>query len=359
MNARLQVEHPVTEMVTGLDLVELQIRVAMGEELPLEQSDVSSDGHAIEVRVYAEAPEEGFLPQAGRIEHVRWPNDARVDSGIEEGTEVPAHYDPLLAKLVVHGHDRAAALTELYAALAQTQFLGVRTNLNFLGDVSHDEKVVNGTITTDWLEDAYGRWQPRSEPSAEEMAVAMAAAAETEHVLADGDAREPWSRLGSWRPGGGGLTRIVMRPRDGERAVAVEGSGPFLVEGRWRVRRGRGCHEWFVDEAPAAAARGVDRWFLWVAGAAHEVPVGLGPRRLSDAGPARLDSPLPGQVIAVRVEADERVAEGEELVVVEAMKMEHSIKAPAAGTVRAVLCAPGDQVGRGQALVDFEPDATA
>ena len=132
MNARLQVEHPVTEMVTGLDLVELQLRVAMGEALPLTQADVTPSGHAIEVRLYAEDPDAGFLPQSGRLLHLRWPDEARVDSGVDEGAEVTTHYDPMLAKVIVHADDRPAALDCLADALAETEVLGLRTNLPFL-----------------------------------------------------------------------------------------------------------------------------------------------------------------------------------------------------------------------------------
>ena len=141
MNARLQVEHPVTEMVTGLDLVELQLRVAMGEALPLTQADITPSGHAIEVRLYAEDPDAGFLPQSGRLLHLRWPDEARVDSGVDEGAEVTTHYDPMLAKVIVHADDRPAALDCLSAALAETEVLGLRTNLPFLRMLADDETV--------------------------------------------------------------------------------------------------------------------------------------------------------------------------------------------------------------------------
>jgi acetyl/propionyl-CoA carboxylase alpha subunit len=358
MNARLQVEHPVTEMVTGLDLVELQLRVALGEPLPIAQDDVQSDGHSIEVRAYAEDPEHDFLPQAGRVEHVRWPENSRVDTGIEEGTEVSPHYDPLLAKVIVHAGDRSAALAALEDAVRDTEVLGVRTNLTFLSDVIRDPVVGGAKVSTDWLEEAYADWRPARD---DELACAIAAVAETEHVLSAARSNDPWTTFGPWRSGRAGSTRIVLRSSDDERAVAVDGRGPYTVD-RWTIERAEGCHAWRVtapDALHAAAARGDDRWFVWARGAAYEIGIGIAPRRLQGAGPARLDSPLPGQVVAVRVHADQEVAEGDELVVVEAMKMEHAIRAPAAGVVRAVLCAEGDQVERGQALVDFEPDAAS
>jgi acetyl/propionyl-CoA carboxylase alpha subunit len=351
MNARLQVEHPVTEAVTGLDLVELQLRIAMNERLPMAQDDVHANGHAIEVRVYAEAPEDGFLPQAGRIEHMRWPDGVRTDAGVEEGSDVPPYYDPLLAKIVVHGADRPAALDELHRSLGRAQVLGVRTNLTFLAAVARDPVVVGARVATDWLDHAVIPTAPSNE-----VAAALAAAAQTELLLATRASSDPWSGLGPWRPGGTGATRVVLRPGGQERVFVVEGTGPFVVDGV-RAGRGRRCHEWWTTgDEDAAAVRRHDTWFVWVGGAAHEIPVGVAPRRLAGAGPAHLDSPLPGQVIAIHVSPGQRVAEGDELVVVEAMKMEHAIRSPADGTVRAVLCATGDQVGRGQALVDFEAE---
>ena len=356
MNARLQVEHPVTEIVTGLDLVELQFRVAMGERLPLSQDEVRADGHAIEVRVYAEDADAGFLPQTGRVEHVRWPPDTRVDAGIEEGTEISPHYDPLLAKLIVSGPTRANTLDVLHQALSSTELLGVRTNLTFLNLVSREPAVVHGEVTTDWLDGTSPQRWTRTDPSGAELAVAIAAAAEADRVLDERIERDPWSGLGPWRAGGRGRIRVVVRPSGVERTIAVEGDGPYDVEQRWSVERGRRCHEWVIDGRPAAAARGEGAWFVWLGWAAYDVPVGVGPRSLVGAGPARLDSPLPGRVVAVRVAAGQRVSQGAELVVVEAMKMEHAIRSPTDGTVRAVLCAEGDQVDRGQSLVDLEPD---
>src|SRR5439155_10329924 len=224
MNARLQVEHPVTEMVTGLDLVELQLRVAMGEALPLTQEDVTPTGHAVEVRLYAEDPDAGFLPQSGRLLHLRWPDEARVDSGVDEGAEVTTHYDPMLAKVIVHADDRPAALACLAEALAETEVLGLRTNLPFLRMLAADPTVAAGKVTTTWLESAYAGWtsgvddRPIPEP-----AIALAGAAEAARLLADaaalteaavpGAARgagraartadrsalDPWSTAGPWR----------------------------------------------------------------------------------------------------------------------------------------------------------------
>jgi acetyl-CoA/propionyl-CoA carboxylase biotin carboxyl carrier protein len=340
MNARLQVEHPVTELVTGLDLVELQLRVAQGE--PLAVREVAHAGHAIEVRVYAEDPEEDFLPQAGRAVHVRWPEGVRVDSGIEEGTDVPPQYDPLLAKIVAHGADRASALAALEHALEETEVLGVRNNVAFLLDVVRDPVVAGGKVTTDWLEDAYADWRPERD---ERAALAVAAAAEVSRAPRSSD---PWTSFGSWRAGGFRSARVVLRSGDREHVV-----DPY-VDGEVAVERADRHHGWVVGGVDAAAARDGDTWCVAVRGVTYEFAVGIGPRRPEGAA-SHLDSPLPGQVVAVRAADGQHVEAGDELVVVEAMKMEHAIRAPAKGVVTSVLCRQGDQVARGQPLVDFEP----
>jgi acetyl/propionyl-CoA carboxylase alpha subunit len=359
MNARLQVEHPVTEAVTGLDLVELQLRVAMSETLPLAQDEISSSGHAVEVRVYAEDPHEGaFLPQAGSIEHVRWPEAARVDAGIEEGTTVTTNYDPLLAKIVVHASDREAALQSLSNALDETEILGPRTNLSFLRDVVDDQVVRRGDATTDWLEGAYGSWRrPVLKADVAEPVIALAAAAEVARAQTR-PSRDPWQTIGPWRGMQRVETFVVLRHGGQELAVRVAsrpapGSGRYEV-GKAEIQRTGDCHGWTVGDERLAAARTEDAWLIWHSDQ-FEIGVGPAPRKPT-AAQNRLESPLPGQVIAVHVEPGQRVAEGDEIVVVEAMKMEHAIKAPTAGTIRAVLCTSGDQVERGQALVDFAPD---
>src|SRR5919198_4077745 len=212
MNARLQVEHPITEMVTGLDLVELQLRVAMGEPLPLTQDDVTPTGHAIEVRLYAEDPDSGFLPQSGRILHLRWPDEARVDSGVDEGAEVTTHYDPMLAKVIVHGDDRTGALEELADALAQTEVLGLRTNLPFLRTLAADETVRAGQVTTTWLESAYAGWTSGVDDRAvPEPAVALAGAAEAARILSERGGVDPWSAARPWRHMEAGPTHVVVQ----------------------------------------------------------------------------------------------------------------------------------------------------
>ncbi|MDQ1516811.1 MAG: acetyl-CoA/propionyl-CoA carboxylase, biotin carboxylase, biotin carboxyl carrier protein [Actinomycetota bacterium] len=399
MNARLQVEHPVTEMVTGLDLVELQLRVAMGEALPLTQEDVTPTGHAIEVRLYAEDPDAGFLPQSGRLLHLRWPDEARVDSGVDEGAEVTTHYDPMLAKVIVHADDRPAALQCLSAALAETEVLGLRTNLPFLRTLATDETVAAGKVTTTWLESAYAGWTSGVDDNpVPEPAIALAGAAEAARILAgtagpapesgtgavpprDRSALDPWSTAGPWRHLEPGPTHVIVQaPTEGtspvsagERLVDVRGRGPFRVGDAVLVQAdaahepdGTGClrsgHGWAVFTGPeaaegtrAAAVATPGLVHVFWAGQPYELPLGIRPRLVdAEGGPAQLGAPMPGTVIAVKVATGDAVERGQTLVVVEAMKMELEVKAPADGTVSAVLCAAGEAVKKGQPLVALE-----
>jgi acetyl/propionyl-CoA carboxylase alpha subunit len=381
MNARLQVEHPVTEMVTGLDLVELQLRVAMGEALPLTQGDITPSGHAIEVRLYAEDPDAGFLPQSGRVLHLRWPDEARVDSGVDEGAEVTTHYDPMLAKVIVHADDRPAALEELADALAQIEVLGLRTNLPFLRTLAVDDTVRAGQVTTTWLESAYAGWTSGVDDAAvPEPAVALAGAAEAARTLSGRGGTDPWSAAGPWRHLEPGPTHVVVQvpgsedeageaapdsPRfGGERVVDVRGTGPFRV-GDHEIVRADAAHEpdgdshgWAVDGIRAAAVPAPGVVHVYWQGQPYELALGIKPRLVdAEGGAAQLGAPMPGTVIAVRVSAGDAVERGQTLVVVEAMKMELEVKAAADGIVSTVLCSAGDAVTKGQPLVTLEGSA--
>ena len=374
MNARLQVEHPVTEMVTGLDLVELQLRVAMGEALPLTQADVTPSGHAIEVRLYAEDPDAGFLPQSGRLLHLRWPDEARVDSGVDEGAEVTTHYDPMLAKVIVHADDRPAALDCLTAALAETEVLGLRTNLPFLRVLAQDETVRAGQVTTTWLESAYAGWTSGvDDAGVPEPAVALAGAAEAARVLAGArrSGPDPWAAAGPWRHLEPGPTHVVVQagaesaeasPESrGEQLVDVRGTGPFRVGDHTLVQADPehepddDTHGWSVDGRRAAAVATPGLVHVYWDGQPYELALGITPRLVdAEGGPAQLGAPMPGTVIAVKVTTGETVERGQALVVVEAMKMELEVKAPSDGVVSAVLCHIGESVKKGQPLVALE-----
>jgi acetyl/propionyl-CoA carboxylase alpha subunit len=365
-------------MVTGLDLVELQLRVAMGEALPLTQDDVAPSGHAIEVRLYAEDPDSGFLPQSGRVLHLRWPDEARVDSGVDEGAEVTTHYDPMLAKVIVHADDRPAALEELADALAQIEVLGLRTNLPFLRMLAADDTVRAGQVTTTWLESAHAGWTSGVDDAAvPEPAVALAGAAEAARILSGRGGADPWSASGPWRHLEPGPTHVVVQvpnaeeetgeaapdsPRfGGERLVDVRGTGPFRV-GDHEIVPADAAHEpdgdrhgWSVDGTRAAAVPAPGVVHVYWEGQPYELPLGIKPRLVdAEGGAAQLSAPMPGTVIAVKVAAGEAVERGQTLVVVEAMKMELEVKAAADGTVSAVLCTPGESVTKGQPLVALE-----
>ncbi len=335
MNTRLQVEHPVTELVTGRDLVADQIRIAAGEPLGFSQADVRSTGHAIEVRLYAEDAEAGFLPATGRVELLRWPagEGIRVDAGIGEGTDVGGRFDPMLAKIVAHGRDRAEALARLMAALDRTVVLGVVTNLRFLRWLVRQAAVADGearidTLERTWAPDAAGAGGPIPDE------VWRAAAAALVRASPDADA---WT--GGWRLNGpprirlsaDGVERAVeaSRPTRHEHAVVVaDGHAHVDVDGR-------------SVEFAVALPPDVDRAARAASTHAH-------------AGTAALTAPMPGSVLAVHVAAGDPISAGDPVVTLEAMKMEHVVASPIAGRVAELLVAAGAQVARGRLLATIE-----
>ncbi|HET8959725.1 acetyl/propionyl/methylcrotonyl-CoA carboxylase subunit alpha [Nocardioides sp.] len=352
MNTRLQVEHPVTELAVQVrgrpvDLVELQLRVAAGEELPFTQDDVALSAHAIEARVYAEDPFHGFLPQAGRAVLVRWPPRARVDAALESGQEVSTAYDPMLGKVIVHGPDREAARRALVAALDDTAILGLTTNVGFLRILAAGDEFRDATIDTAWLDHA-----EVTEPDAALARVYAAWTSVAVLTMTSGDPH-PFSPDG-------------FRTGADPAAVLVELDRPVRVDrGAGRVDDGE--RVWQVEEHLAADHTVV----LTVDGSrcravanvtAHAVEVVLHGHRhvferpdvFADHGPAAGDgsisAPMPGTVLDVRVEPGQPVAEGDVLGTMEAMKMELSLTAPFAGTVTAVDASAGEQVALGARL---------
>ena len=342
VNARLQVEHPVTEAVTGLDLVELQLRAAAGEPLPLAQEDVSLSGHAIEARVYAEDPANGFLPSTGRVVAYRPPAGVRVDSGIEEGSEVGSRYDPMLAKLIAHAPDRAAALRSLDRALAELRVVGPTTNAAWLRALLASPEVRAGELDTTLIE----RLAVAPPPLAEDLPGLAVLA-----LLGSPATDDPWDAVDGWRLGG---VRAPVRMRldgpSGEVCAVAPAAGVRCVRGGLGIESEGGAARvvevvpdgdavWLVDGGvPTRWAPAVDR---------H------GPR----AAGGSLDAPMPGTVVAVRIEPGAAVAEGDTLVIVESMKMELAIQAPADGVVADVFVAAGDRVTQAQPLVALEQRA--
>jgi len=324
MNARLQVEHPVTEAVMGRDLVEDQLRIAAGERLGFDQASVRPRGHAIEARLYAEDPEHGFLPASGRVIELRWPagEGIRVDAGIRVGDLVTDRYDPLLAKVIVHAPTRAAAVRRLRDALAETRLLGVRTNLRFLRWLADQPAFTAGEMRTDTLTKLV-----LPGPVAPPEAAWQAAAA----ILVREDVG-PWG--GAWRTNAPAAVRLVHgeETRTAEPADASAG-GP-------------------------ARARHGDVVYVEVEGQSLEFGLARPPaieeavRHAHGEGTAVLSAPMPGRVLAVRHGPGARVAAHEPVIVIDAMKMEHAVSSPLAGTVTTVHVREGDQVQRGDLLAE-------
>ncbi len=375
MNTRLQVEHPVTEMITGCDLVEWQLRVAAGEPLPKKQGELAIDGHAIEARIYAEDPDRGFLPSIGRLVHLALPPtgaEVRVDTGVRAGDEITPYYDPMIAKLIVHGEDRAAALRRLSDALAAYEIVGVATNVAFLGRVVAHEAFAIGQVDTGLIARNHAALFPPLPPLPDD-ALAAAALAEVAAIVVarraeakrSSDPYSPWHAVDSWWPGSDGHA-IELAFGDGEdrRTVSVRGDGTpwrlalpsgeiaatFAASGR-RLDIVTGGAEFHATVVPHGEERhvfyrGAHRKLVLADPLAHageEEPHG-----------GHLTAPMSGTVVAVLVKAGDKVARGAPLVILEAMKMEHTIAAPAAGVVALVNYRAGDRVSEGADVVAID-----
>ena len=348
MNTRLQVEHPVTEMITDLDLVEWQLLVASGQKIPLKQADLKVKGHAIEARIYAEDPRRDFLPATGRLLHLAFPvqdDDVRVDTGVEQGGEITPWYDPMIAKLVVHGRDRAAALERLRAALAEVEIAGLTTNVEFLRRVAASKAFSQAELDTGLIE------RNRAELIAPvDLApfLAAAASAELAHeeaeakriAAASGDPYSPWHSVDGWQLNAEAHHDFVFLESGVEHRVRVRfGDEPQVKTSRTRtVRDG---NDWHV------LCDGIYRRLSLkpeLAGGAEEAA-------------GSLTAPMPGRIVKVMTQQGARVGRGDALLILEAMKMEHTITAPADGTVKSVHYAAGEQVLEGAELVSMETAA--
>jgi 3-methylcrotonyl-CoA carboxylase alpha subunit len=378
MNTRLQVEHPVTEAITGLDLVEWQLRIAAGQPLPLKQADLRIHGHAIEARICAENPDALFLPATGRLDIYRTPRatqfdraaaqgagaptaPVRVDAGVREGDSISPHYDSMIAKLIVWGADREQALARLDTALAQTHIVGLHTNVAFLRRVVTSCSFARADLDTALIE------RERAVLfDAAPLPLEVAAAGVVAHALAterDFEDADPWSRRDGWRLHGGASRRFDLQTQGRHHVVMLKRThdgAQLLVLGdrTWAFgarARGPQLHDVTVGER---------RWTLTVyaTGERHSIFAAEGAAVVDEIDPiahagegAResggLTAPMPGKVIAFLAKAGDTVKQGQPLAVMEAMKMEHTIAAPHDGTVEALLYAVGDQVGEGGELL--------
>ncbi|MGW3356455.1 acetyl-CoA carboxylase biotin carboxylase subunit [Streptomyces bungoensis] len=347
MNTRLQVEHPVTELVTGLDLVEWQLRVAAGERLGFTQEDVSLTGHAVEARVCAEDPARGFLPSGGTVLKLHEPqgDGVRTDSGLSEGTEVGSLYDPMLSKVIAYGPDRATALRRLRAALAETVTLGVQTNAGFLRRLLAHPAVVRGDLDTGLVEREVDGLVATDVP---EEVYEAAAAVRLEALRPRSEGwTDPFSVPSGWRLGG--TPKPPAFPLRVQEPVTYAPRGTHAVTGdRVRVTLDGVTHTF--HRAGDWIGRDGDAWQV----RDHD-PVAASLNRAAHAGADSLTAPMPGTVTVVKVAVGDEVAAGQSLLVVEAMKMEHVVSAPHAGTVAELDVTPGTTVAMDQVLAVITP----
>ncbi|MFE8958946.1 ATP-binding protein [Streptomyces iakyrus] len=351
MNTRLQVEHPVTELVTGLDLVEWQLRVAAGEPLAFTQEDVRLTGHAVEARICAEDPARGFLPSGGTVLRLREPqgDGVRTDSGLTEGTEVGSLYDPMLSKVIAYGPDRATALRKLRAALAETVTLGVQTNAGFLRRLLAHPSVVSGDMDTGLVEREVEGLVPTDVP---EEVYEAAAAVRLEALKPEpGGWTDPFSVPSGWRLGG--------EPKPAAFHLRVQEALEYTPRGAATVTADQvtvtldGVRHTFHRAADWLGRDG-DAWHV----RDHD-PVAASLTRAAHGGADSLTAPMPGTVTVVKVAVGDEVSAGQSLLVVEAMKMEHVIAAPHAGKVTELDVAPGTTVAMDQVLAVIAPHEEA
>ncbi|MDE1152240.1 MAG: acetyl/propionyl/methylcrotonyl-CoA carboxylase subunit alpha [Micavibrio sp.] len=375
MNTRLQVEHPVTECITGLDLVALQIQVAEGQPLHFTQDDLEIDGHAIEVRLYAEDPANNFLPGAGQIKFLEFPLEergVRVDTGVREATNGPGdvisiHYDPMIAKIIAHGATRDEAIENLKAGLDETLITGPKTNLVFLRRLLDEPDFKAGKVSTSFIrEHEVSLLPPKAAPS--ELSLALAAAGLYARRTVAPASGSPWDDRSSWRIAGADKNVFTFKDGDNLLPVTIE-SGLDAASGVLTLPGGRAMQ---LKILPAFAA-GFD---IRLDGQVYSGAVVQEGRHVAlmykghyedvhyleplaydegdEGGVGKLTAPMPGKVVAVRVELGATVKKGQPLIIVEAMKMEHTINAPADGIVEKIHAAIGDQVNEKYELISLK-----
>ena len=367
MNTRLQVEHPVTEAITGLDLVELQLRVAAGEPLPFAQGDLAINGHAFEARLYAEDVPKGFLPATGKLEYLRFSEAARNDTGVRQGDEITPYYDPMIAKVIVHGANREQALARLRAALADTLIAGTVTNKSFLSALCAHDGFAAGQVDTGLIERDLAALTAAAAPPLLAWAVAALGAL---GLSGQREGADPWASLGGFRLWGAAqdfLTllhgdhvadvRVTMRKPGGFKvSLADDNVNLQLVPGapERMIVDGHAQPMLFALSRTGGRVSGVT---VFLGGDTFEFSV---PDSVGDVGDVAsgddVRAPMPGLVKQVRVRAGGTVRKGDPLAVLEAMKMEHTLTAPRDGSVAAVNVGEGDQVKDGDLLVSLTPE---
>jgi 3-methylcrotonyl-CoA carboxylase alpha subunit len=374
MNTRLQVEHPVTEAITGQDLVEWQLVVAAGGRMPLTQDQLRIEGHAVEVRLYAEDPARNFLPSTGTLVHLRLPEEGahvRVDTGVRQGDTVTPFYDPMIAKVIVHDRDRTSAMRRMATLMGQTEVVGLTTNAMLLKALCSHPAFVGGEVDTGFIERHRDTLFAKPAPASDRVLAAATLARLMEFEPAAGS-HDPWDRRDGfrlldeghdevrWKDGEREVAVIAHRQRDG--AIGLELTGGMLEartqrreDRRFAVQLGDDVFTTTVVRRPVAD--GVD-YVVFVDDTNRSLrlidPLDVTQYEAAASGDAAVKAPLPGKIIDLRVKAGDKVSRGQPLLVLEAMKMEHTLTAPADGTVKSVRYALGEQVPEGAELVEFE-----
>lgn len=381
MNTRLQVEHPVTEMITGLDLVEWQLRVASGEPVSLRQDQVQLHGHAIEARIYAECPEKGFLPSIGTLHYLdtppavqfatgasmHTPAAVRIDAGVREGDAISPFYDPMIAKLIVWGEDRSIALGRMAMALSQVRIVGLACNVGFLQRLVRSQAFVVADLDTGLIQRHHAALFPPLLPPSVMVLALAAAALLSDESAAVRNADDPWEQTNGWRMNGSLLRSLRFTDDTGAHLVEVQ----YLAISQWRLHIGDAMHTLQLRDRQrdgitialdghvitAAVVRDGEAFHVFDDDS-HRILTWQDPHARTahvenDAG--RLTAPMPGKIVAILAETGRRVAKGEPLLIMEAMKMEHTIAAPADGVVEVFLYPVGEQVAEGAQLLAFTP----
>ena len=358
MNTRLQVEHPVTEAITGLDLVEWQLRIAAGEPLPRSQTDLAITGHAIEIRLYAEDPARNFLPSVGTIAHLHLPKSVRIDSGIRPGDTITPDYDPMIAKLIVHAPDRTAALAHLRLALAECEIVGVQTNLALLAAIAAHPEFANADFDTGFIARHPGMLDADPAPPPEAIAAAALHCLAQPTATHEGEPHSPWSTTDAFRlnlPG----HRTIQLDTTEIHATKIPSGWSLAWDGQTHTASLTGHSLRLDNRTTQVTIIGTpDRLTILIAG--HPYPLTpvdpLAPPTAAPPGADHVLAPIPGRITAVLCVPGDSVTRGQPLIILEAMKMEMTLTAAMDGTIATIHCAVGDMVQERADLVDFAHD---